>query len=97
LLPAVLFCAPGDGRRLALGSLFPLDTFHPPGWFLRRFLLLHAHPGAVIVLHDRPDTLPATLATLRQVVPLLQRRGYRFVTLDGLVQPEAARAPGQPA
>jgi peptidoglycan/xylan/chitin deacetylase (PgdA/CDA1 family) len=85
------------GYRLALGSLFPLDTFHPPGWFLRRFLLLHAQPGAVIVLHDRPDTLPATLATLQRVVPLLQRRGYRFVTLDGLVQPEAARDPGKPA
>jgi peptidoglycan/xylan/chitin deacetylase (PgdA/CDA1 family) len=85
------------GYRLALGSLFPLDTFHPPGWFLRRFLLLHAHPGGVIVLHDRPDTLPATLATLQWVVPLLQRRGYRFVTLDGLVKPEAARDPGQPA
>jgi peptidoglycan/xylan/chitin deacetylase (PgdA/CDA1 family) len=85
------------GYRLALGSLFPLDTHHPPGWFLRRFLLLHAHPGGVIVLHDRPDTLQATLATLQRVVPLLQRRGYRFVTLDGLVQPEAARDPGQPA
>jgi peptidoglycan/xylan/chitin deacetylase (PgdA/CDA1 family) len=85
------------GYRLALASLFPLDTRHPPGWFLRRFLLLHAHPGGVIVLHDRPDTLQATLATLQRVVPLLQRRGYRFVTLDGLVQPEAARDPGQPA
>jgi peptidoglycan/xylan/chitin deacetylase (PgdA/CDA1 family) len=85
------------GYRLALASLFPLDTHHPPGWFLRRFLLLHAHPGGVIVLHDRPDTLQATLATLQRVVPLLQRRGYRFVTLDGLVQPEAARDPGQPA
>jgi peptidoglycan-N-acetylglucosamine deacetylase len=85
------------GYRLALGSLFPLDTHHPPGWFLRRFLLLNAHPGGVIVLHDRPDTLPATLDTLRQVVPLLQRRGYRFVTLDALVQPEAARDLADPA
>jgi peptidoglycan/xylan/chitin deacetylase (PgdA/CDA1 family) len=85
------------GYRLALGSVFPLDTNHPPGWFLRRFLLLNAHPGAVIVLHDRPDTLPATLHTLRQVVPLLQRRGYRFVTLDGLERPGPARDPGEPA
>jgi peptidoglycan-N-acetylglucosamine deacetylase len=85
------------GYRLALGSLFPLDTHHPPGWFLRRFLLLNVHPGAVIVLHDRPDTLAATLATLRRVVPLLQRRGYRFVTLDGLERPDPARDLADPA
>lgn len=72
------------GYRLALGSLFPLDTSHPPRWFLSRFLLLNAHPGAVIVLHDRPDTLATTLHTLRRVVPALQRRGYRFVRLDAL-------------
>lgn len=85
------------GYRLALGSLFPFDTTHPPAWFLCRFLLLNAHPGGVIVLHDRPDTLPATLHTLRRVVPLLQRRGYRFVTLDGLLQQDAARDAADPA
>ena len=72
------------GYRLALGSLFPLDTSQPPPWFASRFLLAHAHPGAIVVLHDRPDTLPATLHTLRQVVPALRRRGYRFVRLDEL-------------
>jgi len=41
------------------------------------------------VLHDRPDTLAATLATLREVVPALRRRGYRFVGLDQLVDPPA--------
>ncbi len=85
------------GYRLALGSLFPLDTSHPPRWFLRCFLLLNAHPGAVIVLHDRPDTLAATLHTLRRVVPALQRRGYRFVRLDALVGAASARPPADRA
>jgi hypothetical protein len=31
------------------------------------------------------------------VVPLLQRRGYRFVTLDGLLQQDAARDAADPA
>jgi peptidoglycan-N-acetylglucosamine deacetylase len=83
--------------RLALGSLFPLDTNRPPLWFLRRFLLLHAHPGAVIVLHDRPDTLAATLATLRRVVPALRRRGYRFVGLDELAAGRADLSPADRA
>lgn len=73
------------GYRLALGSVFPLDTNHPPRWFLRRFILANVHPGAIVVLHDRSDTLAATIDTLRVVVPVLKRRGYRFVTLDALV------------
>jgi peptidoglycan/xylan/chitin deacetylase (PgdA/CDA1 family) len=66
--------------------VFPWDTFHPPLAFLRWFVLRNAHPGAILVLHDRPDTIDATLATLRAVVPELRRRGYSFVTLDSLVR-----------
>jgi len=63
------------------GSIFPWDTFHPPLACMRWFVLTNAHPGAILILHDRRDTLPATMALLRQVVPALRRRGYRFVTL----------------
>ena len=67
------------------GSIFPWDTFHPPQAWMRWFVLTNAHPGAILILHDRPDTLPATMALLRQVVPALRRRGYRFVTLERLL------------
>jgi peptidoglycan/xylan/chitin deacetylase (PgdA/CDA1 family) len=83
--PAMLRTLQAEGYRLALGSVFPWDTFHPPLAFLRWFVLRNAHPGAILVLHDRPDTIDATLATLRAVVPELRRRGYSFVTLDALV------------
>jgi len=73
------------GYRLVLGSIFPWDTFHPPLGWMRWFVLTNAHPGAILILHDRPDTLPATMALLRQVVPALRRRGYRFVTLERLL------------
>jgi peptidoglycan/xylan/chitin deacetylase (PgdA/CDA1 family) len=82
--PAMLRTLNAEGYRLALGSLFPWDTFRPPVAFLRWFVLRNAHPGAILVLHDRPDTIEATLATLRAVVPELRRRGYRFVSLDAL-------------
>jgi peptidoglycan/xylan/chitin deacetylase (PgdA/CDA1 family) len=85
--PAMLRLTAAAGYRLVLGSLFPWDTFHPPRRFLRFFLLANAHPGGILVLHDRPDTIGATLATLRDVVPELRRRGYAFVTLDALVAP----------
>jgi peptidoglycan/xylan/chitin deacetylase (PgdA/CDA1 family) len=73
------------GYRLVLGSVFPWDTFHPPLAWMRWFVLHNAHPGAILVLHDRPDTLPATLELLRQVVPALRQRGYRFVRLERLL------------
>ena len=72
--PAMLRTLKAEGYRLALGSVFPWDTFHPPLWFLRWFVLRNAHPGAILVLHDRSDTIEATLATLRAVVPELRRR-----------------------
>ena len=73
------------GYQLVLGSIFPWDTFQPPLRWMRWFVLTNAHPGAILILHDRPDTLPATMALLRQVVPALRRRGYRFVTLERLL------------
>jgi alpha-beta hydrolase superfamily lysophospholipase len=46
---------------------------------------VNVHPGAILVLHDRPDTLAATLATLEAVVSDLRQRGYQVVGLDQLV------------
>lgn len=73
------------GYRLVLGSLWPWDTFHPGVAFQCWFVLANAHPGAILVLHDRPDTTAATIATLQRVVPELRRRGYRFVSLEQLL------------
>ena len=65
-------------------SVFPWNTFHPPLAWMRWFVLHNAHAGAILVQHDRPNILPATLELLRQVLPALRHRGYRFVTLERL-------------
>jgi peptidoglycan/xylan/chitin deacetylase (PgdA/CDA1 family) len=83
--PSMLRSVAARGYRLVLGSVFPWDTFHPPLAWMAWFVLRNAHPGAILVLHDRPDTLPATIELLRQVVPALRQRGYRFVSLDQLL------------
>ncbi|MEB3302625.1 MAG: polysaccharide deacetylase family protein [Cyanobacteriota bacterium] len=83
--PSMLRSIEGRGFRLVLGSIFPWDTFHPAVGWMGRFVLSNVHPGAILVLHDRPDTLPATMEVLRLVVPALQQQGYRFVTLDRLL------------
>jgi peptidoglycan/xylan/chitin deacetylase (PgdA/CDA1 family) len=84
--PAMLRTLAAEGYRLVLGSIFPWDTFHPPLEFQRRFVLANVHPGGILVLHDRPDTIEATLATLRAVVPELRRCGYGFVSLETLLE-----------
>jgi peptidoglycan/xylan/chitin deacetylase (PgdA/CDA1 family) len=48
------------GYPTLLGSIWPLDTYGPPAWFQRLFILTTAHPGGIVVLHDpRPGTQPA--------------------------------------
>ena len=42
-------------------------------------------PGGFPRLAASAQRLPATLELLRQVVPSLRQRGYRFVTLDRLL------------
>lgn len=83
--PSMLRSVAARGYRPVLGSVFPWDTVHPPLGWMRWFVLSNVHPGAILVLHDRPDTLPATIELLRLVVPVLRERGYRFVSLDRLL------------
>ena len=83
--PSMLRSVAARGYRLVLGSIFPWDTFHPPPAWMAWFVLRNTHPGAILVLHDRPDTLPATMELLRLVVPALRQRGYRFVSLNRLL------------
>ncbi|MEB3166212.1 MAG: polysaccharide deacetylase family protein [Cyanobacteriota bacterium] len=85
LRPSMLRSVAARGYRPVLGSVFPWDVYHPPLGWMRWFVLSNVHPGAILVLHDRPDTLPATIALLRLVVPALRARGYRFVSLDRLL------------
>ncbi|GJP43369.1 hypothetical protein CLOM_g2842 [Closterium sp. NIES-68] len=74
------------GYQLALGSVFPLDPlFKGCGAFLARFCLWKMYPGAIIILHDRPQQGPQTNHILRILLPELKQRGYRIVNLTELV------------
>jgi peptidoglycan/xylan/chitin deacetylase (PgdA/CDA1 family) len=72
------------GYRLALGSVFPLDTHLPFPAFAGWFILRSVAPGSIIVLHDGGDRGKRAVVTLHQVLPALKKRGYRVVTLTEL-------------
>ena len=72
------------GYQCALGSVYPYDAEIPSSRFSTAFILAHARPGAIIVLHDRGARGRRTAAVLKRVLPELRRRGLRVVTLAEL-------------
>ncbi|MGD2215821.1 MAG: chitin deacetylase family protein [Gemmatimonadales bacterium] len=84
------------GYRCALASIYPYDATLPSRNFAVWHILLNVRRGAVIALHDGGDRGARTAEVLERVLPELQRRGYRVVTLGGLVaagkRPSPARS-----
>lgn len=75
-----------QGYQLVLGSLFPYDTHVPFIWFARWFVLSNLDPGDIVVLHDGPKNRgERTVQLLDQLLPKIQQRGYRIVTLTELL------------
>ena len=79
------------GYRCALGSSYAFDCQIRSAWYVARYILLTVRPGAVIVLHDGAPHGGRTVAVLRHVLPQLQQRGYRFVTLSELTEVEVGQ------
>ncbi len=71
--------------RAVVGSIYPYDAHVHSVEFASNYILGNAHPGAIIILHDGSLEREATPDILRRIIPALQQRGYRFVTLTGLV------------
>ncbi|GAB4545149.1 MAG: polysaccharide deacetylase family protein [Pleurocapsa sp.] len=77
--------------KIALGTVWAYDTHVLFPEFSSWFILKNIHPGAIIVLHDSSDRDPQnkraknTVKTLNIIIPKLQQRGYKFVTLTQLI------------
>lgn len=72
------------GYRLALGDVFPVDGRVPFARFHAWYLMRHVEPGSIVILHDAQGRGVRTAATLRRVLPVLQRRGLEIVSLTQL-------------
>jgi peptidoglycan/xylan/chitin deacetylase (PgdA/CDA1 family) len=71
------------GFRIVLGSVYPHDPQIPYPSINARHILGMAHPGAIIICHDRRRW---TAPMLRIVLPELRRRGYKVVTITDLIK-----------
>jgi peptidoglycan/xylan/chitin deacetylase (PgdA/CDA1 family) len=74
-----------EGYRCALGSIYPYDAHHSSARLSAAYVLSNAGPGAVIILHDGGSRGRRSVEVLRRVLPRLRARGYRVVSLSGLV------------
>jgi endopolyphosphatase len=68
------------GYRTALGDCYPHDPTISISSVNSYYILNRVHPGAIIILHNRPWTLD----TLRTVLPQLKAQGYTITTLTEL-------------
>jgi peptidoglycan/xylan/chitin deacetylase (PgdA/CDA1 family) len=73
-----------NGYRCALGSVYPYDPQLGSAWFSTNYIRWKVSPGDVIVLHDYQERGGRTLIALENLLPELQLRGYKFVTLTDL-------------
>ncbi|CAI5959074.1 unnamed protein product, partial [Closterium sp. NIES-64] len=75
------------GYNVALGSVFPVDPlFKDSSRPLAAYCLWKVYPGAIIILHDRPQQGTQTVEILRMMLPELRRQGYQVVSLSHLVK-----------
>jgi peptidoglycan-N-acetylglucosamine deacetylase len=77
--------------QVAIGSTWPYDTIIPSSTWATNQILSNVQPGSIIILHDcggqetSGEWGDRTAQTLQQVLPELQRRGLKVVTLSQLV------------
>jgi peptidoglycan-N-acetylglucosamine deacetylase len=48
-------------------------------------VISNAHPGDIVLFHDRISGKSQTAKALRGILPVLQQQGYRFVTVSQLI------------
>lgn len=80
------------GYACALGSVYAFDPQFPFPSHISRVVMRGAYPGAIIILHDFGYKGRNTVKVLRRVLPELNRRGYRVVTLSELMDVNTAAA-----
>ena len=72
--------------RCVIGSVFPYDTHVPSVRFQSAFILSKVFPGSIVILHEGDIGRKRVAQVLDDVIPQLQSRGYRVVSLSELVE-----------
>jgi peptidoglycan/xylan/chitin deacetylase (PgdA/CDA1 family) len=82
--PAMVAAIERQGHRCALGSVYPYDAQLSSAALSAAYIMSNVRPGSVIILHEGGDRGGRTVDVLRRVLPALEERGYRVVSLSEL-------------
>ena len=72
-----------------LWNVDPRDWALPGTWSIENNILTNVRNRAIILMHDGGGRRDETLLALQHVIPVLKARGYRFVTVQQLLDPLA--------
>jgi peptidoglycan/xylan/chitin deacetylase (PgdA/CDA1 family) len=73
-----------QGYLCVLGTVYPFDAQIRSVRFAASYVLWNVRPGSIIILHDHGGRGMRTAAALATILPAVQRRGLRVVTLSEL-------------
>lgn len=77
----------GFGYKTALGDVYPHDPMIKLPSVNSYYVVNRVHPGAIVILHNRPWTMDA----LCSLLPQLKEMGYTITTLSGLLKYKQSR------
>ncbi len=78
--------AAAEGEQIVLWNVDPRDWAQPGIRAIEYTILTTVHDRAIIICHDGGGRRDQTLTALAEVIPALKARGYRFVTVQQLMQ-----------
>jgi peptidoglycan/xylan/chitin deacetylase (PgdA/CDA1 family) len=85
----VLDIAEDMGYRVVIGDVYPRDPHRPGTARIVSRILSRCESGSIIILHDGGNTRRVdrsqTVAAVERLIPILEEKGFRFVTLSGLL------------
>ncbi len=62
------------------------DVTHKHPKIIAENVIKKAHPGAIVLMHDSRGNRTATVQALEIIISTLEKQGYRFVTIDTLIE-----------
>jgi chitin deacetylase len=77
--------AKNEKHAVMLWSVDSEDWRRPSASTIARTVMREVYPGGIILMHDGGGNRSHTVAALKIIIPALQKRGYKFVTVPELL------------